>query len=222
MAQNAFDFSSVTHWVFDLDNTLYSADSGLFSQVDVRMTDWIARTLKLDTQQANTMRLEYWKNYGTTLSGLMKYHAIDPDDYLHYVHDIDLSEIASNPSLAHTIRALPGKKVIYTNGSRGHAERVLKHLGLEGCFDKSYAIEDTDYIPKPAHQAFEMVFNDIKLNPATSVMLEDTARNLKVPYDMGMQTVWIQNDDPIAVEGSGADYILHKTGDLQTFLSTKL
>lgn len=214
-----FDFKAVTHWVFDLDNTLYHADSGLFSQVDVRMTDWIKRALNVDTVQANNLRLQYWKTYGTTLSGLIAHHHIDPDDYLAYVHEIDLSCIAPAPLLGQTIDNLSGQKIIYTNGSQEHARRILTHMGLEACFSGIYAMEDTDYVAKPAKAAFEKVFSLAGVVPQTSVMIEDTARNLHVPHLMGMQTVWIENDEPVASIGGDSAYISHRTTDLKGFLS---
>lgn len=213
-----FDFRKTTHWVFDLDNTLYTADSGLFQKIDVRMTQWIANSLNVDPEHANTLRLEYWHEYGTTLSGLMEQHAIDPEDYLDYVHDVDLSDIPVNTDLNKAIDALSGEKIVYTNGSRKHAKRVLNHLGLAMTFDAIYAIEDTGYIPKPQHEAYVQVFDKAKPYHQTSVMVEDTAKNLKVPHDLGLQTVWVQNSDPMAVKDSGADYILHRTESLHRFL----
>ena len=138
-------FGHLTDWVFDLDNTLYPAECDLFAQIDVRMTEFVSRVLDLHPVEARKVQKDYYATYGTTLSGLMQVHQIDPADFLHHVHDIDLSPLPDLPVLREAIRALPGRKFVYTNGSRHHAERVVEKMQLEHLFHGSFGIEDADY-----------------------------------------------------------------------------
>ena len=129
------DFSHVEAWVFDLDNTLYPADCNLFAEIDTRMGDFIAERFGVSQEEAQRMRKTYYYEYGTTLAGLMRLHDVPPKAFLDYVHDIDLSVIAPAPDLRDALDALPGRKFVFTNGSRRHAESVIARLGLDGRFD---------------------------------------------------------------------------------------
>ena len=149
------NFGHVTDWVFDLDNTLYPAECDLFAEIDTRMTDFVSRLLELPPLEARKVQKHYYATYGTTLSGLMKVHKIDPADFLHHVHDIDLSPLPDLPVLRQAISALPGRKFVYTNGSRRHAERVVDKMGLEDLFHGSFGIEDAEYTPKPNQSSYD-------------------------------------------------------------------
>ncbi|MFC7703942.1 pyrimidine 5'-nucleotidase [Plastorhodobacter daqingensis] len=210
VAQN---FSHVRGWVFDLDNTLYPPGSRLFDQIDQRMTDFVMRTLNLPRPEANRLRLDYWQSYGTTLAGLMERHGIDPEPYLVDVHDISFDALLPDPVLAARIRALPGRRIVYTNGSAPYAERVLAARGLSGLFDAIYGVEHAGYLPKPQRAAFEAIFAADRLDPATAAMFEDDPRNLAAPHEMGMRTIHV------APQPLQAPHIHHHTDDLPHFLS---
>lgn len=206
-------FSHVSTWVFDLDNTLYPPSMRLFDQIEVRMTDYVMTELRVDRSEADRLRRHYWKSYGTTLAGLMREHSIDPLPYLQNVHDIDFSVLQKDQLLASRIRALPGRKIVYTNGSAPYAERVLQARGLDGLFEAIYGVEHADFHPKPEARAFDTVFGKARLNPQASAMFEDDPRNLAVPYALGMKTVLV-GDTP-----EDAPHIQHHTTDLAGFLS---
>ncbi|MCB1354830.1 MAG: pyrimidine 5'-nucleotidase [Rhodobacteraceae bacterium] len=205
-------FSHVETWVFDLDNTLYPPEARLFDQIEQRMTDYVMRELGVDFEHANSLRARYWREHGTTLAGLMTVHGLEPDPYLAEVHDIDLSVIMASPALRDAIVALPGRKVIYTNGSREHARRVTRALGIDGIFDAVYGIEDADYLPKPDETAFARVFGRDGFETSRAAMFEDDPRNLAVPHALGMRTVLVGPGEP-------APHIHHHTDDLADFLA---
>lgn len=205
-------FAHVTHWVFDLDNTLYPRAAGLFARIERRMNAYVARELKLAEAQASVLRQQYWRRYGTTLAGLMQEHGADPDPYLREVHDIDLSDIAPDPGLATAINRLPGRKIVFTNGSRLHGRNVSAACGLAACFDAIYGIEDAACTPKPDARAFARIFGLDGLNPVQAAMFEDDAVNLRVPHQLGMRTVLVGADD-------NAEYIHHRTNNLAGFLT---
>lgn len=184
-------FSNINHWVFDLDNTLYPPEARLFDQIEIKMTEWVSQNLSISKYKANILREKYWKNYGTSLAGLMREHHIRPEDYLTYVHDISFDSLESNPILKNLIAALPGRKIVYTNGTAPYAKRVLGALGLESVFDHVYGVENADYFPKPEEKAYKIIFKKEQLNPLKSAMFEDEPRNLKVPYLLGMKTVFV-------------------------------
>ncbi len=207
------DFHHVTTWVFDLDNTLYPPHMRLFDQIEVRMTDWVMAALGVDRARADHLRSHYWETYGTTLAGLMAEHDVDPAPYLTCVHDIDFSVLSPDATLAAHIAALPGRRIVYTNGCAPYAERVLEARGLSGIFDAVYGVEHAAFRPKPERAAFETVFALDGLTPATAAMFEDDARNLAAPHAMGMRTVHV------APAPQPADHIHHHTDDLGSFLA---
>ncbi|MHA3916052.1 pyrimidine 5'-nucleotidase [Halovulum sp. GXIMD14793] len=204
-------FSHVTTWVFDLDNTLYPREADLFAQIEVAMMRYIVDALSVSEAEAHRLRDLYWRDHGTTLAGLMAEHGLDPDPFLVAVHDIDLSGLTRDTELRQAIAALPGRKIVYTNGSRGHADRVVAARGLDGLFAAHYGVEDAGYAPKPRRDAFEKVFAMAKLNAAQSAMFEDDVRNLEVPHQMGMRTVLVGGADD-------APHVHHHTPDLTAFL----
>ncbi|WP_460274808.1 pyrimidine 5'-nucleotidase [Celeribacter sp. ULVN23_4] len=207
-------FSHVKTWVFDLDNTLYPPEAALFAQIEVKMTDWVARELQVSSDEANRLRREYWSEFGTTLSGMMAKHGTDPLPYLSYVHDIDFSGLTRDAELKSAITALPGRKIVYTNGSAPYAERVLEARGLTGIFNAVYGIEHADFHPKPQALAFDTVLGRDGVDPKTAAMFEDDPRNLEVPHGLGMKTVYVAPSplDP------PAPHIQHHTDDLAGFL----
>lgn len=205
-------FSHVRGWVFDLDNTLYPPQARLFDQIERRMVDWVMTRLGVDQPEADRLRRHYWATYGTTLAGLMAEHDIDPAPYLDHVHDISLDQLETDMILAARIRALPGRKIVFTNGSAPYAERVLAARGLSGLFDAVYGVEHAGFRPKPERAAFETVFAADGLSPPLSAMFEDVSRNLIAPHAMGMRTVHV------APTAEPAPHIHHHTADLSEFL----
>lgn len=207
------DFTHVTTWVFDLDNTLYPPHMRLFDQIEVKMTDWVMRALQVDRARADHLRAYYWQTYGTTLAGLMREHDVDPGPYLNEVHDIDFSVLVPDPDLARSIADLPGRKIIYTNACAPYAEKVLAARGLAGLFDAIYGVEHAEFHPKPDAQAFATVFGKDRLDPTRAAMFEDDSRNLAVPHALGMRTVHV------APAPESSAHIQHHTDDLAAFLS---
>ena len=212
----AQDFSHVTHWVFDLDNTLYPPEARLFDQIEVRMTDWVVETLGVDRPTADRLRVEYWRRYGTTLAGLMAEHGVDPAPYLTHVHEISLDHLEEDHDLKARILNLPGRRIVYTNGSAPYAERVLAARGLSGLFDAIYGVEHANFRPKPERAAFEAIFAADGTDPERAAMFEDDPRNLAAPHEMGMRTVHV------APEPAHAPHIHHHTDDLAGFLAKVL
>jgi putative hydrolase of the HAD superfamily len=206
------DFSHITTWVFDLDNTLYDPSVRLFDQIEVRMADYVARVLNVSLSEAHVMRASYWEKYGTTLAGLMREHDMDPDPYLEDVHDISFDSLSADPDLRALILSLPGRRIVYTNGTAPYAENVLEARGLNGLFDAIYGIEHASYLPKPEHAAFEQIFAKDGVTTTKAAMFEDDHRNLKAPHDMGMRTVHVAPDP------HDADHIHYHTSDLSGFL----
>ena len=209
----AADFSHVRVWVFDLDNTLYPPETRLFDQIERRMTGWVMRNLGVDAGEADRLRRTYWRDHGTTLAGLMMHHGIDPEGYLHEVHDIDFGGLQPDPDLAGHIARLPGRRIVYTNGSAPYARQVLAARGLGSVFDAVYGVEHAGFRPKPERAAFETVFALDRVETGLAAMFEDDPRNLAAPHAMGMRTVHVApSPDP-------ADHIHHHTDDLTGFLS---
>ena len=212
MKKSSFEHVSV--WVFDLDNTLYPPAARLFDQIEVLMTDYVMEALSVDRQTADHLRDHYWRRYGTTLAGLMIEHDVDPAPYLDRVHDIDLGHLTQDLELRAHIQALPGRKVIYTNGPKIHAERVTAARGLSGIFDAIYGVEHANFRPKPERAAFETVFALDGISAGNAAMFEDDPRNLLAPHEMGMQCVLV-GPKPAAHDA----HIHHQTEDLTAFLA---
>ena len=209
----AKSFHHVRAWVFDLDNTLYPPSARLFDQIEVRMTAFVMQALGVDRGEADRLRRHYWQLYGTTLAGLMHEHDVDPAPYLTDVHDISLDHLDHDPALRTGIAALPGRRIVYTNGSAPYAERVIAARGLDGLFDAVYGVEHAGFRPKPDRAAYETVFARDGIDPGQAAMFEDDPRNLAAPHAMGMRTVHVAPDP------EPADHIHHHTADLADFLA---
>lgn len=206
-------FAHVDTWVFDLDNTLYPPSADLFGQMDGRFSAYVMRLTGMDHDSALKLCGEYWDAYGSTLTGLMEHHDVDPHHFLADVHDIDISHLEEDEALSLAIGALPGRKIVYTNGSHTHATRVLAARGLTRQFDAVYGVEHADFKPKPTESAFSTVFAKDGVTPTKAAMFEDEPRNLAVPHALGMRTVHVHQDP------HDADHIHHHTDHLTDFLS---
>ena len=216
------DLSHIDAWVFDLDNTLYPSACDLFAEIDQRMTEFVSRTLSLPPAQAKALQKRYYAEHGTTLSGLMKVNGLHPATFLDYVHDIDLSPLDAAPDLSAVLGTLPGRRFVYTNGSRRHAENVTRRLGIDHLFDDVFDIHAANYTPKPHAQSFDRFFEHTGASPQRSAMFEDLARNLVPAFERGMTTVLVRggrNWGPVADEHPGhPPHVHHIAEDLSQFL----
>ena len=212
------ELQSIKFWIFDLDNTLYSGKTKVFEQVDKRMSKYISNKLSTSLEEAKKIQKNYFYKYNTTLNGMIKNHKIDPDEFLEFVHDINIDFLQKDPALAKEIEKLDGKKIIFTNGSRKHAINVSKKIGIDQLFDDIFDIVDAEFIPKPLLEPYKKLVKKHKIDPKLCVLVEDIARNLKPAYEMGMKTVWIENDEPWANKFSDSEFVNYKTNNLSEFL----
>lgn len=209
-------------WVFDLDNTLYSGVHGLFEQIDRRMKVYLARYLDVDEDEAFRVQKAYFRDYGTTLRGMMLNHAMDPKPYLDFVHDIDVSAIPPAPELGEALGRLSGRKLIFTNSDMPHVERVLARLGIADHFDGVFDIFHADFVPKPEPAIYDQLVRRFAIDPARAVMVEDIARNLAPAHALGMTTVWVRPVTECAIckeEPEDAACVHHQTDDLAAWLA---
>ena len=205
-------------WIFDLDNTLYSGETRVFEQVDKRMSKYISEKLNVGILEAKEIQKNYFYKYNTTLNGMMKNHKIEANEFLEFVHDIDIDFLKKDVPLGEELRKLEGKKIIFTNGSKKHALNVTQRIGIDQYFDDIFDIVDCNFIPKPKMEPYEKLVKKHKIDPNLCVLIEDIARNLKPAYEMGMKTVWIENKEPWAAKFSDSDFINYRTKNLTEFL----
>jgi len=218
-------FTHVETWVFDLDNTLYPRHLNLWQQVDDRIRDYIANFLSVSRDEAFRVQKDYYKRYGTSMRGMMTEHGMDPDDYLAFVHAIDHSPLEPNPALGAAIEQLPGRKLILTNGTRKHADAVMRRLDIHMHFEDVFGINEANLEPKPLPQTYDKFLKLHGVDPAKAAMFEDLARNLAVPHSLGMTTVLVVPEGSREVvreawemEGRNAPHVDHVTDDLTGFL----
>ena len=212
--------NKIDTWIFDLDNTLYSADSGIFQQVHQLMGEFIKNYLKVDLKEAKKIQSKYYKEHGTTLKGLMDNYGVDPDHFLAEVHKLDYSIVSSNESLNLELKKLNGKKIIYTNANMQHTIDVLERIGLTNFFDEIFDIKMANYVPKPAIKPYKQIIEKFDLNPNSSAMFDDIAKNLVPAKKVGFTSVWIDAgyenfSDDIK---SSKKYLDYTTTDLHLFL----
>ena len=212
------ELSKIKYWIFDLDNTLYSGDTKVFDQVDKKMSKFISEKLNVSLEEAKKIQKNYFHEYNTTLNGMIKNHEIDANEFLEFVHDVDLDFLKEDKLLKQEISNLNGKKFIFTNGSKAHAANVTKRIGIEKLFDGVFDIVESDFIPKPSIEPYKKIIEKFKIEPQYSIFIEDIARNLKPAHELGMKTVWIKNDEPWAAKFSDSGFINYKTDNLAKFL----
>ncbi len=217
------DFRHIDTWIFDLDNTLYRADTDLFAQIEQRMTQFIAQRLDVHPGEAYKLQHMYFRSYGSSLTGLVERNGIDAEEFLAYVHDIDLSRLSPDPRLRPAIERLPGRRYIFTNGCRHHAARILAQVGLDGVMDDVWDIRTLNFRPKPQPEAYRIIVEAGGFDPATSAMFEDTAFNLEPAYALGMRTVWLRNGSRWSLQAPNVrpalhQHIHHEIDDLAEFL----
>ena len=204
----------VDTWIFDLDNTLYPAESNLFARVSVRMTEYVQKQFSLDQEPARALQKDMFRRYGTTLNGLMVEYGINGEEFLDFVHDIDVEDIEPDHALEAAIARLPGRKMIYTNGSVPHARRIMGRIGVDHHFPDVFDIIAADYVPKPNPGPYDTLVSRYGLEPVRCVMIEDMARNLEPAAALGMTTVWLSGTLDWAKEGSEESYVHHVANDL--------
>ena len=212
------DLRHVDTWLFDLDNTLYPADSGFMAQIERRMTDFVERVTGLARDEAYRLQKKYLADYGLTLSGLIEHHGVDPTEYHALFDDLSLESLAQNPELVAAIERLPGRRLIFTNANDVHAERVLARLGLAHLFDDVFHIALSSYVPKPSRVAFERIDAAHGIDPAATAFFEDSERNLEPAAELGMTTVLVGPHAP----ASTAAFVRYKTDNLASFLNGAL
>ena len=207
-------------WIFDLDNTLYSADSGIFQQVHDLMGKFVSKHLNVERKKAQEIQRKYYKQHGTTLRGMMDNHGVDPEYFLKEVHKLDYSIVDSNKKLNEELKKLKGRKIVYTNANLQHALDVLDRIELSNFFDYIFDIKMANYIPKPDLQPYKQIIKDFNLNPSTSAMFDDIAKNLVPAKKVGFTSIWIN----VGYENLSDDikaskkYLDFKTKDLSVFL----
>ena len=219
LANPGRQLGEIETWIFDLDNTLYPVSSRLFDQIHARMTRFIAARFDLSPEAALVRQKVYFREHGTTLRGLMVVNRIDPNEFLAFVHDIDLSCVPPDPVLVAALAALPGRKIVHTNGSRRHAQRLLDHLGIAGSFCGILDIEAAGYEPKPALAGYYELLKRHEVTPGTALMVEDIARNLIPAAALGMTTAWVRNPAEWGTDGADGDHIHHVVDNLGDFLA---
>ena len=223
--RNLSGFSEIETWVFDLDNTLYPHHVNLWQQVDERIRDYIVGFLNITREEAFRLQKDYYRRYGTTMRGLMEEHGLQPDEFLEIVHQIDHSLLTPNPALGAAIAELPGRKLILTNGTRAHADAVVRRLEIAEHFDDVFDIKAAELEPKPRPLVYERFLVRHNVDPKRAAIFEDLARNLEVPHALGMITVLVVPKGAGVVlreewelAGRDAPHVDYVTDDLADFL----
>lgn len=210
------DLSHIDTWLFDLDNTLYPAESGFMAEIVDRMTDFVEKVTGLPREEAFRLQKAYLAEHGLTLKGMMLNHGVDPRDFHAIFHDMSLEALAHDPDLLAGLERLPGRRLIFTNADDVHAERVLERLGLGHLFDDVFHIGSAGYEPKPSAMAFSRITEAHGIDPAVTAFFEDSERNLAPAAALGMTTVLVGS----WAAQSTADFVHHRTAKLAPFLAT--
>ena len=213
---------SFENWIFDLDNTIYDINAGVFEKISSRITEYIITALSVTREEANLIRSNMYKKYGLTLTGLMREYGISPDEYLYYIHDVTHPELKYDEQLKLKLNNLSGRKFIYTNASQDHAKNILSAMGIDSEFEKILDIKATGYLPKPDPKSYNIMLKsfDISINEiGNSIFIEDTAKNLKPAKLLGLKTVWIENDFNLQDYREHSGSVDYKYSDLNSFLN---
>ena len=219
------NLSKKKYLLLDLDGVCYGSHNGyplekVFGMVSKRMTKFIQEKLNLDEKKAKELQTDYFYKYNTSLNGLMLHHNVVGEEFLKYVHDIDISFMKEDKIMRNEIEQLDMEKFIFTNGSAEHAKNILTHLGIYDLFgrDKVFDIQDAGYVPKPEAATFDLMTKKFGINPKETIYIEDIAKNLSIGHDRGCTTVWLINDEHFGKMDSDKDYISHKIENLSLFL----
>ena len=212
------EFKKIKNFIFDCDGVLYNDLEKVFGQVSKKMTEYIAKKLNLDLKKAKELQTNYFHKYNTSLNGLMIHHKINPDEFLKYVHDINLDFLEKDLVLRKELLKLEAKKIVFTNGSNDHVANITKHLGIDDLFDGVFDIVDCNFIPKPAIESYEKLSKKFNINPNETLFIEDIAKNLEPAKKLGMKTVWLINNEYWGKRDSNKDFIDLKIKNLSSFL----
>ena len=212
------NLKNIKNILFDLDGVLYQDLEAVFGQVSKKMTEYISKKLNLDLKKAKELQTNYFHKYNTSLNGLMIHHDIVPEEFLKYVHDIDLSFMKNDLILREELENLKVKKFIFTNGSKEHANNITSHLGINDLFDGLFDIVDAEYSPKPTAKAFDLMIEKFKINPKETLYIEDIAKNLSIGKERGTITAWLINNEYWGKKESEEEFIDFKIENLSLFL----
>ena len=215
-------FAHIRDWIFDLDNCLYPASTSLFSLIDERMGAYIQRLLDCDAAEAKRVQKAHFHQHGTTLAGLMKEHAVDPDDFLGDVHAIPLDRLQYDSRLAKALARLPGRRFIFTNGDAPYARRVLEAIGVHAEFDDLHDIHASGYRPKPDPHGYEVMCRRFGIDPTTALLVDDMVQNLAPAKTLGMTTVWVDNGSERGNHGYDHAIVDHRITDVGEWLESIL
>ena len=213
---------SFENWIFDLDNTVYDINAGVFEKISSRITDFIITALSVTKEEANIVRSNMYKKYGLTLTGLMREYGIAPDEYLDYIHDVSHPELKYDEQLKLNLKNLKGRKFIYTNASKNHSKNILSVMGIEAEFEKILDIKATQYLPKPDPKSYNIMLKAFGISGdqiGNSIFIEDTAKNLRPAKSLGIKTVWIENEFNLKDYRENSEFIDYKYSDLKSFLN---
>jgi len=209
-------------WLFDLDNTLYPPSTNIFGMIDKNMKKFISKKLNISPEEALKLQKEFYKEFGTTLFGLMKYHSVDPDEFLDFVHDVDLRRLKKSESLKKNINKLPGLKILFTNGDKKYALKVLKSLGIKNSIDQIYDIKRANYLPKPKPQTYLRLINEFRINPQQTVFFEDIEKNLEPAHKLGITTVHIGRNSYQEKVNNSSKYVDYRFNCINSALKSIL
>jgi len=212
------EFKNIKNFIFDCDGVLYTDLNKVFGQVSKKMTEYISKKLHLDLKMAKELQTDYFHKYNTSLNGLMKNHKVNPEEFLEYVHDINLDFLEKDLVLREELLKLKAKKIVFTNGSNAHVANITKHLGIDDLFCGIFDIVDCDFIPKPAKESYQKLAKKFNINPKETVFIEDIAKNLEPAKKLGMKTVWLINDEYWGKKDSDKEFIDLKIKNLSSFL----
>ena len=215
-------FRHIHDWIFDLDNCLYPASTGLFSLIDERMGAYIQRLLGCTPDEAKVVQKSHFHEHGTTLAGLMKHHDVDPHDFLEDVHAIPLDRISRNQPLGDALARLPGRKFVFTNGDAPYARRVLGAIGIEEHFDDLHDVHASSYRPKPDPHGYALLCERFGIEPAHALLADDMAQNLAPAKALGMTTVWVDNGSERGNHGFDESFIDHRISNVGDWLESIL
>ena len=212
------EFKNIKNIIFDCDGVLYKDLDAVFGQVSKRMSEYISRKLNVDLKKAKELQTNYFHKYNTSLNGLIIHHNINPEEFLKYVHDINLDFMKKDSILREELIKLNAKKFVFTNGSNDHVKNVIKHVGIDDLFDGIFDITDCNLIPKPSLDSYKKLVKKFSLIPEETIFIEDIAKNLEPAKKLGMKTVWLINDEYWGKKDSDKDFIDLKIKNLSSFL----
>ena len=212
------DFKKIKNFIFDCDGVLYKDLDAVFGQVSRRMTEYISKKLNLDLKKAKELQTNYFHKYNTSLNGLLIHHDVKAEEFLEYVHDIDLEFMEKDLVLREELLKLNAKKFVFTNGSHDHVKNITKCLGIDDLFDGVFDITDCNFIPKPSLDPYKILIKKFNINPKNTIFIDDIAKNLEPAKKLGMKTVWLINDEYWGKKDSDKNFIDLKIENLSSFL----